>query len=257
MKTKIIAHRGDKKKFPENTMLSFIKAVDKGADAIELDIQHTKDKKIIIHHDYYLGNSDNGKGLLLNKNSNYLLSLDCGSWFSSKFDGEKMPLLEDVFKKFGKNINYEIELKGFSKEFIVDVLRLVEKFYLLKNIEFTSPHVYILSKLKDLNPRVKTGFFVDKFPDWMDVDLGLMITRNNLSLGNIDVVHIPWNIINKSTVKIFHKHNLKVHASNCNSTESIDLALKSGVDQLSTDELDLAIELQKRYDTNHRKNRSK
>src|SRR5699024_7797138 len=49
--SKIIAHRGYSGRFPENTMLAFTKAVEYGAQGIELDIQLTKDKEIVICHD--------------------------------------------------------------------------------------------------------------------------------------------------------------------------------------------------------------
>jgi glycerophosphoryl diester phosphodiesterase len=45
-----IAHRGYKAAFPENTMASFIGAVEAGAHALETDIHLTKDDVVVLSH---------------------------------------------------------------------------------------------------------------------------------------------------------------------------------------------------------------
>jgi len=67
IKTKLIAHRGDTKNYPENTLSAFKAALENGADAIELDLHLTSDGELIIHHDYYLGNPDDGEGKIYEK----------------------------------------------------------------------------------------------------------------------------------------------------------------------------------------------
>ena len=44
---KVIAHRGYSGRYPENTMLAFEKAVEAGCDAIEMDVQLTKDGEVV------------------------------------------------------------------------------------------------------------------------------------------------------------------------------------------------------------------
>ena len=65
-KTKIFAHRGasgwDKKYAPENTMPAFEKAIEMGADGIELDVQLTKDSVIVICHDERIDRTSDGIG---------------------------------------------------------------------------------------------------------------------------------------------------------------------------------------------------
>ena len=48
---KNFAHRGFSGKYPENTMLAFKKALEAGADGIELDVQMTKDGQVVVIHD--------------------------------------------------------------------------------------------------------------------------------------------------------------------------------------------------------------
>lgn len=44
----VFAHRGDSSNYPENTMLSFKKAIEIGANGIELDVHKTKDNKLVM-----------------------------------------------------------------------------------------------------------------------------------------------------------------------------------------------------------------
>ena len=50
-KTKVWAHRGASGYAPENTLDAFRKAVEMGADGIELDVQMTKDGELVVIHD--------------------------------------------------------------------------------------------------------------------------------------------------------------------------------------------------------------
>ena len=50
----IVAHRGITTEEPENTLPAFLRAVEMGADAIELDVRLTSDHVPIVYHYYYL-----------------------------------------------------------------------------------------------------------------------------------------------------------------------------------------------------------
>ena len=69
------AHRGASAYVPENTMLAFKKAVELEATGIELDLQKTKDGKIVIFHDEYIDRKSNGTGKIGDYTYNELTSL--------------------------------------------------------------------------------------------------------------------------------------------------------------------------------------
>ena len=50
----VLGHRGAPKYFRENTIESFKEAINQGVDGIELDVQKTLDKQVLIHHNKYL-----------------------------------------------------------------------------------------------------------------------------------------------------------------------------------------------------------
>lgn len=240
---KIIGHRGYPKKYPENTLLSFKQAREHGADAIELDVHFTKDGELVVHHDYSLEDTSNVKRLIADLDSKYIQS------FIVEKNGfkESTPLLKEVFEANGDRVGYEIEMKGFTSKFIEAVIKLSRDCNLLELIEFTSPHPYLLSYLKTNYPNIKVGMFVSSFPSWMSSVLGQKITLANAILGNINVLHCPESVLTADFVRKLHNNNILVHAAECNDEHQILNAFKLDVDQLSTDDVELACRLKDRY----------
>ena len=81
----IYAHRGASAYLPENTKIAFEKALELNANGIELDLQKTKDGKIVIFHDDIIDNKSNGKEKISDYTYQKLLIFDFGSWFDSKY----------------------------------------------------------------------------------------------------------------------------------------------------------------------------
>lgn len=242
-KPTIIAHRGKNEFFPENTLLSFQEAVKSGADAIELDVQCTKDKKLVVHHDYLLGNTDNGEDFIFNQDLHYIKSLDAGSWFNSTFKDVKIPTLDEVFQNFGSEINYEIELKGFDNEFLHSVLSLIEKYNLLEQVEITSSNQPLVIAAKQIIPSIKTGIFISAKQSWMDTAIAQKIATSQVVMGNFNVAHCPLELITQEWVDHLHSINIKVHAANCDDVADLETAFNLNVDQLSTNKLERALSL--------------
>lgn len=243
MVTKVVAHKGNSKDYPENTIAAFDSAIDLGADAIEFDVHQSSDGHLVIHHDYLLGNTCSGTGLIYERDLRYLKSQDVGSWYGRNFLLERMPLLDEVLARYGEKILYEIELKGFTETFISNVIRKVSKHELLHRVEFTSPHSYVLSYIRKLLPEVNIGCFVESYPSWMPATLGEKIALNKMKLERVNVAHCSLKILNTAFIRALKSENIKVHAANCNTHSEIQVAFSKGVNQLSTSMPRLAIQI--------------
>src|SRR5450755_219742 len=101
MITKITARAGCDGESPENTLAAIRRSVAAGADRVELDVQMSRDGILLLHHFYQLGETDNGEGMIYERDSAYLRSLDAGSWFAPAFQGGRIPLLEEVSATVG------------------------------------------------------------------------------------------------------------------------------------------------------------
>ena len=77
----VIAHRGASGYAPENTMPAFEKALEMGAEGIELDVHLTKDGEIVVIHDHTIDRTSNGTGMVGQFTLEEIKQLDFGSWF--------------------------------------------------------------------------------------------------------------------------------------------------------------------------------
>ncbi len=86
-----IGHRGASGYEPENTLVSFKKALALGVDAVELDVHLSKDGYVVVIHDKWVNRTTNGMGLIAHKTFNEFKKLDAGN-------GEKIPTLPEVLE---------------------------------------------------------------------------------------------------------------------------------------------------------------
>jgi glycerophosphoryl diester phosphodiesterase len=63
-KPRVVARCGDLQNAPESTLPAFEQAIARGAYAIEFDVHLTRDGELVVHHDFYLGRTNNGNGYI-------------------------------------------------------------------------------------------------------------------------------------------------------------------------------------------------
>ena len=112
----IIAHRGYKKKYPENTLVAFKAAMDAGVPMIELDVMLSRDRKLVVIHDETLERTTNGHGPVHDYTLEELKQLDAGSWFHSEFVGQRLPELGEVLELVDGRVITNIEIKSHAYE---------------------------------------------------------------------------------------------------------------------------------------------
>jgi len=110
---KIIAHRGFSGLYPENTMLAFEKALEAGADGIELDIHLSKDGEVMIIHDEALKRTAGHPGAVSDYKRSELEKISAGKTQNDSFGFTPIPSLEEYlsFMAQHKDKFTNIELK--------------------------------------------------------------------------------------------------------------------------------------------------
>ena len=111
-----IAHRGASGAAPENTLAAFAKALDQGADMLELDIHLSRDGIPVVIHDATLERTTNGHGRVAEYDLAALKQLDAGSWFASEYAGERIPTLDEVLTLVNGRAPVIIEFKWDKEE---------------------------------------------------------------------------------------------------------------------------------------------
>ncbi|MFI0366496.1 glycerophosphodiester phosphodiesterase [Actinomadura sp. 1N219] len=116
-----VAHRGASAYAPENTIAAFTLAVSQRADVFELDVQESKDHKLVIMHDTTLARTTNVEQLYPGRGpwkvSDFTLAeirkLDAGSWFGTKYKGERVPTLDQTLSVMrDRGLGLLVEIKS-------------------------------------------------------------------------------------------------------------------------------------------------
>ncbi len=92
----VVAHRGDSQNAPENTLAAFALAAERGAEVVELDVHVTADGDVVVIHDDRLDRTTDGEGEVHRLRTAAVRSVSAGAWFSPRFKGERVPLLDEV-----------------------------------------------------------------------------------------------------------------------------------------------------------------
>ena len=108
----LAAHRGDRKRAPENTLPAFEKAIAFGADMIETDVHMTRDGELIILHDRNTVRTTGHDGLTDQMTLAEIRALDAGGWFSPEYTNTPVPTVEefmDLIQDTTILINWELK----------------------------------------------------------------------------------------------------------------------------------------------------
>ncbi len=126
----VIAHRGDSKVAPENTLPAFASAVQAGADLVELDYYHSADSVPVVCHDADLDRTTNAVSLwggskikITDKTLTELKLLDAGNWFAKRFTGTHIPTLAEALDSIQAGSTTLVERKGGDPAACVELLR--------------------------------------------------------------------------------------------------------------------------------------
>ena len=107
----IVAHRGASGEAPENTLAAYRRALAIGVDAVELDVHLSTEGDVVVIHDFTLGRTTNGSGLVGDLPIAALRRLDAGRWFGEAFAGEPIPTLTEALDAL-RRVRVIIEIKN-------------------------------------------------------------------------------------------------------------------------------------------------
>ena len=225
-----IGHRGAMGHAPENTLLSFKKALELGAACVEADVYHV-DGNLMVFHDDRLERTTNGSGYLLNHDFDTLRALDAG-------DGERIPTLGELFETVDLKAGVNIELKG------PDTARPVCEFIATRRqygwrddlVLVSSFNHSRLEAVRWRDPRIRLGVLITGPPgDAAAVATGLGAYSVHLSLAFID----------RGVVEDAHSRGLRVFVFTVNHPDDIRLMEALGVDGVFTNYPERVLQHQK------------
>lgn len=224
------AHRGSSAICPENTMAAFAKGLEQGATGIETDVQMTKDGRLVLIHDESVARTTGAEGLVKDYTYDELAKLDAGSWFGADFQGERIPLLEELLeltKNHGTIVN--IELKNGSiqyPELEKRVIETVRHYNMSEQIVISSFNHYSLVECKHIDPEIRTGLLYGE---------GLYKPWEYAKLAKADALHAYHRAVLPEWVEEAKQQGVVYHPWTVNDEEQMKTLIDAGVAGIITD----------------------
>lgn len=237
---KIIAHRGFSGVYPENTMLAFRKAIEIGADGIELDVHLSKDGQVMIIHDEALKRTTGLDGVISDYTREELEKISAGKTKNDEFGFTPIPSLEEylAFMAEHKDKFTNIELKTapvYYPEIEEKTLELVRKFDLEKNIIYSSFNWLSIERMQRLGTISETGLLFSGMKLYNQAHI-------IKSLG-INYFHPDFNDLTDEIVKSYLDNKVGLNVWTVNEIEDMKVCLSWNIDGLITNFPDRAISI--------------
>ncbi len=158
-RAEVIGHRGAAALRPENTMAAVLKAIEDGADWVEIDVQETADDVVIVAHDSDFMKLAGISTKVWDATMEDVAEIDIGSWFGPEYADERTPTLRDVLAAAKGKAKVIIELKYYGHDVDLEnrVAALVEEFDMQDDIATMSLKYPAVQKMKKLRPDWRAG----------------------------------------------------------------------------------------------------
>jgi glycerophosphoryl diester phosphodiesterase len=212
-----IGHRGASGYEPENTLISFEKAINMGCPWIELDVYSLAGELLVIHDDS-VERTTNGKGDVMDSTLTYLRGLDAGK-------KQQIPTLSEVVALVDKRCAINIELKG------PDTAEPVSAYLNTLCSNGWEEDLFLLSsfshrELAKADSRFRRGaLFHKRVPDYFQ-------RTDDLKAYSIN---LPIKLAEQRLVDAAHRHGLKVFVYTVNKPADIKRMVDMGVDGVFCD----------------------
>jgi glycerophosphoryl diester phosphodiesterase len=211
-----IGHRGAKGYEPENTLISFEKAIDLNVDGIELDVHLSSDGALIIIHDETIDRTSDRKGFV-----NQFTALELKKY--------GIPKLIEVLDLANRNCFVNIELKGIGTA--KPVVDLITRYISEENWNYTDFLVSsfdwkMLEKVRLLNPKIRIGVLTEE-----TVDEALAFAKKIKAFS----IHPDYVLLSKENVALMQENGFEVYPWTVNSKEDIQKIKSFNVNGIISD----------------------
>jgi glycerophosphoryl diester phosphodiesterase len=224
-----VGHRGARGHAPENTMASFAKGAEMGVDAVETDIQLSKDGEVVLIHDHTVDRTTSGGGFVRDMTLAELKGLDAGGWYDPRFAGERIPILAELLAWAKDRVGVALEIKNgpiYYPGIVEKTVRVVRRHGMERQVILISFDHLVLREAKTIAPEIATGIlYVGGLVD------AVAAARAALA----DSLNPHWAYVTPELVRAAHAAGIAVSAWNPNDAATLRMLSDMGVDSAGTD----------------------
>ncbi|HSH57624.1 MAG TPA: glycerophosphodiester phosphodiesterase family protein [Halomonas sp.] len=258
----VIAHRGSSLDAPENTLPAIQRALDDGADMVELDVRLTLDNQVVVYHDSSLQRLTGDPRRIGELERATLANVDVGSWFGDPFVGESIPGLDEALAAVRGRSGLMIDLKSDPgrEVALVDAViaaldaeqaerhRCLAEALAGAATQATAaqacgtPDVAADIRLATTSPRLARTI-QSRYPEQRVTLLAQLILPGTLERRRLDALGLRHNRIDEREVRLATHYGYELHAWTTNSRSRMSQLIDLGVDAIITDRPALLAEL--------------
>ena len=251
----VIAHQGGDGVWPGNTMFAFERAVEIGAEVLEMDAHITKDGEIVLMHDETVDDRTEGTGLieeltlvqLKELDAAYEWSNDDGKTFPHRGQGIQVPALDQVFEKFPQ-MRYVIEIKLTKTPIDRPLCDLIRHFKMQNKVVIASFHDEAMRNFRVTCPEVATSASRTEVRNFVLLGKAFL---SGFIVPHYQTIQPPYDpseslgitIMTERFIREAHAKNIKVEPWTVNDPELMKQYIEWGVDGIITGRPDLMVKL--------------
>lgn len=233
---KIWGHRGAYSSAPENTLVGFQMAAQMGADGVELDIQLTKDREIVVIHDETVDRTSNGLGWVKDFTLSEIRKLNFNKNGRTEPLFMEVPTLAEVLEVLnptGLTINIELKTGIIYYDGIESIaLKLVGKYGMSDRMIWSSFNHYSVQKIKLLEPSSQTALLCGG---------GMLVTGEQCEKVGAEALHPSVHMLRyPSLTEDCRKRGILIRPWTVTNDEDFNLARDLGVDAIMVNRIDWA-----------------
>ena len=249
---RVIAHRGDSRNYPENTLPAFESAVRMGIDVVETDIHLTKDGVLVIWHDPTLERNTDGSGRIEDHtleelrrfDAGYTFTQDGGKTFHFRGKGVRICTLAEALEHCpGQRFN--IDLKTKCPEIVDEFIKVIREHDAVDRVVGASFHLSNLKRLRRLAPDFLTSVTTAEVVPLLFRQKTHTLPKafKRKIIFQIPMAAGPVKVVTPAFVKAMHQRGAVVMVWTINDEETMRRLFAMGVDSVMTDDPALVIKV--------------
>lgn len=238
----IVAHRGIPIEAPENTIASFQRAIDLGADAIEFDVRLTSDQIPVVYHYFQLDHFTSATGMIFDFTLEQLLDVEVFSKNSPVSKSGRISTLEEILEIFGGHAGLEIHVQGPEPEAAEIIGATLNQFsHLWDQFELTSYEPAMLLAFQEVCPGLARDLLFPRSESWMTSDIVRHQAVHVSRLAKARAVHLHPSQLSETVVNALRNRGIEIHAWDVNDEQSLETVAKFGIHRICTDYFERAL----------------
>lgn len=239
----IIGHRGAAAVAPENTLASFERAMQDGADGIEFDVRLSSDGVPVVIHDATLTRTGSVKSQVSKLAAAELAMIDVGSWFTRQhhtntdYSGERLPNLHQVLSLCQqRNALLYLEMKSESGELALAkvVVQAIQTESMQEKTIVSSFDMSLIREVKRIDKSIRTAAL---FEPKVSRPFDLVRKKKLIDIARAneaDEIALHYRLVSNRVVEKARQWQMQVVIWTVDNPQWIDRARMLGIKALIT-----------------------